>query len=63
MFNNFQTQNVEKSVNDIGRDINKLEEEINSNDRIIDSMKDRVQGIDAADPGFQNRPKPIIPSK
>ncbi|XP_066922208.1 alpha-mannosidase 2-like isoform X2 [Clytia hemisphaerica] len=55
-----ETQNVEKSVNDIGRDINKLEEEINSNDRIIDSMKDRVQVKDneGAAPDFGGNSEP-----
>ena len=55
---------MEKSVEDIDRNVNKLEEEMNSNVRIIDSMKDRVKGIgDAVDPGFQKRDKPINPGK
>ena len=58
-----QTQLVEKSVNEIDRNVNKLEEEMNSNVRIMDSMNDRVHGAEAVDPGFQKRPKDFNPSK
>lgn len=51
-------------MEDIDRNVNKLEEEMNSNVRIIDSMKDRVKGIDdAVDPGFQKRDEPINPGE
>jgi len=41
--------------------MNKLEKNLDSNDRIIDSMQDRVDNLDSVDPGFQKRQKPINP--
>lgn len=56
-----ETQEAERSVNEISRDVEKLEKEMNFNDHVIDSLKDRMQNVDAPDPGFQRRPKPLNP--